>query len=114
VRDVEELHKNSPALVTELLHTAAFQRNTLGNPLYARKAQYARLTAQTVAEFWKNHLSLDRIVVAGLNVNHDDLAAASLDLFKHVTPNAFQPRASAQYTGGEFRLGEKKNLVPAC
>jgi len=102
-RDSKEMASNPPAHVAELMHTAGFGGVGLGRPLYTRKSNYDALTPETLGAFWSSSLSLDRMCVAAINVNHAELESAASAALGHLPSAASVPKQPARYVGGDFR-----------
>lgn len=103
-------------LLLDWIHAAAFQGNTLGLSKYCKTEEAGRITRQHLFSYISQYHTPNRIVVAGVGVEHDFL--------KNIAEKLFDPRTSAweedpsllmtnmppldqsvaQYTGGEYRV----------
>ncbi|MES1915136.1 MAG: hypothetical protein MHM6MM_007125 [Cercozoa sp. M6MM] len=73
----EQLLKNDPVFtINDLALSAAFGGKGLGKPLYASDDLLATLDQQTMRDFGYHYAHRDRIVIAGVNVDHQALVAA--------------------------------------
>uniref|UniRef100_F1L1J9 Mitochondrial-processing peptidase subunit alpha n=1 Tax=Ascaris suum TaxID=6253 RepID=F1L1J9_ASCSU len=104
------------ALLTDWIHEAAFNGNTLGFSKYCPPENVNKIQRQHLFSYMKQYHSPDRMVVAGIGVDHDILVDAARELFDAskttwakdsslLLPN--EPpldKSAAQYTGGDKRV----------
>ncbi|OZC05001.1 hypothetical protein X798_08029 [Onchocerca flexuosa] len=100
-------------LLTDWIHAAAYNSNTLGFTKYCPEENVMNITQEHIYTFMKQYYKPDRIVVAGIGVDHDALVSLSRELFNDSkTAWAEDPSlllekippiddSLAQYTGGE-------------
>ncbi|KAH7695171.1 peptidase M16 inactive domain-containing protein, partial [Aphelenchoides avenae] len=99
-----------------LMDWAAFQGNTLGFSKFCKPENTMRVTRKHVLSFLSQYYTPERIVLAGVGVDHDYLVEAGKKYFsfaesswaKHpaFTLNPLPPvdHSIAQYTGGDVRV----------
>jgi len=93
--------------VTELLHAAAYQNNTLGFPTHCSEQSLEYFNEETMRKFMADYFTPDRMVFVGVNVNHDELCKwlmRSFAEYKTPPPNPHVQRPRATYTGGDCRM----------
>lgn len=69
--EITEIWAKPELILPELLHTAAYQDNTLGNPLLCPREQLPHIDASVVREYRDIFYRPDRLVVAFAGVEHD-------------------------------------------
>ncbi|EFO27286.2 peptidase M16 inactive domain-containing protein [Loa loa] len=100
-------------LLTDWIHAAAYNSNTLGFSKYCPEESIMAINQEHIYTFMKQYYKPNRIVVAGIGVDHDALVSLSRELFDgSKTAWAKDPSilleknppiddSIAQYTGGE-------------
>lgn len=103
-------------LLSDWIHQAAFQSNTIGLPRYCPSDGVGEITSSHVLSYLSQYYTPDRIVVTGIGIDHDWLVDAAKELFdprestwvqqperllKNIPP---LDDSLAQYTGGEVRI----------
>lgn len=103
-------------LLTDWIHQAAFNSNTIGLPRYCPSDGVGPILSSHVLSFLSQYYTPDRIVLAGVGIDHDWLVDAAKKLFdprestwsqhperllKNIPP---LDDSLAQYTGGEIRV----------
>jgi len=88
-------------LLNERIHAAAFQNNTLGNPLFSNLTSLKYFDQQSLAEFFSTHFTAKRLVVSAVGFDHDTLVEYVNTVFPALPPDVDHKFASAKYTGGE-------------
>lgn len=114
--DMPKKIESTEPLLTDWLHMAAFRDNTLGFSKFTSENALSKITKKHVNSYISQYHAPERIVVAGVGVDHDDLVAAVERHFKPGTamweknPEILLPKlpqidnSVAQYTGGEVRI----------
>ncbi|XP_071628810.1 mitochondrial-processing peptidase subunit alpha [Temnothorax longispinosus] len=113
--ELESLHtrpEQEPILM-DMIHAAAYRQNTLGLPKICPEKNIERIDRKILHTYLKHHYVPNRMVVAGVGVEHDDLVHAVTKYFVDQKPiweeqpdlilpnNANTVDMSvAQYTGG--------------
>jgi processing peptidase subunit alpha len=115
VIDVQNaLKENTEGMLSELLHQAAYQGNTLGQKLYADEKDLPKFTAEALRKFIREQCTPDRLIVIGVNVNFEEICKWTARSFaEHSLSAASAPAKSmppALYTGGEIRIAEQNPL----
>lgn len=70
--EVNEISKKPEFMIPELLHETAFPNNTLGLPLICPKDRIHSITPEVLWSYRSMFFKPERIVVAGVGVNHED------------------------------------------
>lgn len=98
-------------LLMDMIHAAAFHDNTLGLPKLCPEENGGKIDRNVLLTYLKHHHTPDRMVVAGVGVNHDDLvryvekyfaantATWNLETVLHKGADSVDT-SIAQYTGG--------------
>ncbi|RKP26390.1 Metalloenzyme, LuxS/M16 peptidase-like protein, partial [Syncephalis pseudoplumigaleata] len=73
--EIEEVWSKPELILPELFHQAAYQGNTLGNPLLCPIERLDAIQLSTLHEFRRRWYHPGRIVLAGAGVEHDALVA---------------------------------------
>lgn len=93
--EIAEIWAKPELILPELVHTAAFRDNTLGNPLLCPEERLAHIDKGTVARYRDAFYRPDRIVMAFAGVDH----ARAVDLAN--TYFGDMPASTATPTGSE-------------
>jgi len=99
------LEKDADAMVSELLHKAAFCNNTLGLSTLASERSMNYYTPDTIRNYMLDHFAPERMVLVGVNVEHSELAKWVMRSFADYNAIPLKKRADnkAKYTGGDVR-----------
>uniref|UniRef100_A0A1I7YJ78 Mitochondrial-processing peptidase subunit alpha n=1 Tax=Steinernema glaseri TaxID=37863 RepID=A0A1I7YJ78_9BILA len=115
-------------LLTDWVHEAAFRGNTLGLSKYCKDEGITAINREHLFSYLKQHHTPQRMVVAGVGVEHDALVAATKKHFDMSTSSWNKDssillpeipeidNSLAQYTGGEKRVERdlsEKGLGPS-
>uniref|UniRef100_A0A8C4X0E4 Mitochondrial-processing peptidase subunit alpha n=1 Tax=Eptatretus burgeri TaxID=7764 RepID=A0A8C4X0E4_EPTBU len=97
------------AILTEMIHAAAFRENTVGLSRYCPRENLPLIGSEALRGFLRNHYTPDRVVLAGVGVKHDHLVEAAQRYLVGAQPSwGLSPPtevdcSTAQYSGGEVR-----------
>jgi len=102
------LNPMQEAFTVEAIHAAAFANNTVGLPKICPLTNIESMTRATLMNYLSNYHSPERMVVAGVGVDHHELVEAAQKHFVDSKPAWSQTNKSpksvdnsvAQYTGG--------------
>ena len=93
--------------MVEAIHAAAYNNNTLGLPKLCPVENLGTINRQTLTSYLGNYHTPERMVLAGVGVEHDVLVRAAEDFFEKKPASWVQPEKKrkpdeslAQYTGG--------------
>lgn len=105
----KELEESPDAMVSELLHKAAYCNNTLGLSPVATDRSLAYFKPETIRSFLLDHFAPERMVLVGVNVAHSELSKWAMRSFAdyNAIPLKPRPETKAAYTGGDLRLDGK-------
>jgi len=94
------------AIVNELLHKAAYCNNTLGHSTVASDRSLAYFTPETIRSFMLDHFAPERMVLVGVNVDHQDLSKWAMRSFAdyNAIPMKKRDAPKAAFTGGDLRV----------
>merc|ERR1719473_124584 len=103
--DRAALESNPDAMISELLHKAAFCNNTLGQSPIASERALSYFTPETVREYLLNNFAPERMVLVGVNVEHSELSKWAMRSFAdyNAIPMKARDEPVAKYTGGDAR-----------
>ena len=102
------MRPDQETLLTEAVHAAAFSGNTLGLPKFAPAESLDQINRAVLHNYMAQYHTPDRMVLAGVGVDHDRLVAAAQKHFVDAQPvwqassssPAKRDNSLAQYTGG--------------
>ncbi|EAN89758.1 mitochondrial processing peptidase alpha subunit, putative [Trypanosoma cruzi] len=109
--------------VMQKVETVAFHREPLGNPRHVPENNNGNITSKILMEHYSQYVTPERVIIAGVNVNHDELIAEYENTpYPHSksAPHhaAFEKQNSVaafdinaeknQYTGGEAHEHENR------
>lgn len=98
-------------LLMELIHQAAYRSNTLGLPSLCPSENIDKISVQQLKQFLAAHYLPSRMVLAGVNVNHEEFVRLAEEHFVNA-PVSWEgierpplvDHSISQYTGGEMRV----------
>merc|ERR1712127_723271 len=98
--------QDADAIVSELLHKAAFCNNTLGQSTLASERSMPYFTPETIRGYILDHFAPERMALVGVNVSHSELTKWAMRSFAdyNAIPMKKRDAAKAAYTGGDLRL----------
>jgi len=114
--DLAYLQRDKGALLTELLHEAAFRQSPLSRSVYCNPNNISKMNTDMLLDFVEENFTVDRIAVLGIGVDHDDLLDDVSNYFdssrsKPSTPVASLP--SKFYGGSDLRQEDGTSKVVA-
>lgn len=94
------------AIVSELLHKAAYCNNSLGHSTLASERSMNYFTPETIRSFMLDHFAPERMVLVGVNVDHAEVAKWAMRSFAdyNAIPMKKRDAPKANYTGGDLRV----------
>ncbi|EGI65188.1 Mitochondrial-processing peptidase subunit alpha [Acromyrmex echinatior] len=113
--ELESLHTRpeQESILMDMIHSAAYKHNTLGLPKICPEKNIEKIDRKTLHTYLKHHYVPNRMVIAGVGIEHDDLIHAVTKYFvdqKSIweeQPDLIFPNNAntvdvsiAQYTGG--------------
>merc|ERR1712151_40653 len=100
------LEQDPDAMVSELLHKAAYCNNTLGYSALASERSMPYFTPETIRSYMLDHFAPERMVLVGVNVEHTELSKWAMRSFADYNAIPMKKRdvPKAAYTGGDLRL----------
>uniref|UniRef100_V5EKW6 Alpha-MPP n=2 Tax=Kalmanozyma brasiliensis (strain GHG001) TaxID=1365824 RepID=V5EKW6_KALBG len=93
--EIQEIWSKPEMILPELLHTTAYQGNTLGNPLLCPIESLEQMTADNLRNFMSTWYRPERIVVAGSGMPHEQLVELSEKLFGDLKPASESARLNS-------------------
>merc|ERR1712151_1449334 len=100
------LEQNPDAMVSELLHKAAYCNNTLGFSALASDRSMPYFTPETIRSFMLDHFAPERMVLVGVNVAPEELSKWAMRSFAdyNAIPMTKREAPAATYTGGSVMI----------
>jgi len=97
---------DADAMVSELLHKAAYCNNSLGFSSLASERSMSYFTPETIRSFMLDHFAPERMVLVGVNVAHSELTKWAMRSFAdyNAIPLKKRDEVKAAYTGGDLRM----------
>lgn len=116
---MEDIHNgpNSEPLLVELIHQAAYRGNTLGLPGICPEENLDKITVKELKQFLAAYYSPSRMVLAAVNVDHDQLVDLTKQYFVNMDTswNGVEHRgvdqSVSQYTPGEVKVCEQNHYI---
>lgn len=96
--EIAEIWSKPELILPELVHTAAFKDNTLGNPLLCPEERLSAITRDTVIRYRELFYRPDRIVVAFAGVEHGEAVKLTEQFFGDMKAST---RPAPSRTGSE-------------
>uniref|UniRef100_A0A2K6U0V7 Peptidase, mitochondrial processing subunit alpha n=1 Tax=Saimiri boliviensis boliviensis TaxID=39432 RepID=A0A2K6U0V7_SAIBB len=93
-------------LLTEMIHEAAYRENTVGLHRFCPAENIAKMSREVLHSYLRNYYTPDRMVLAGVGVEHEQLVGCAHKYLLGVQPAwgsveaVDVDRSVAQYTGG--------------
>eukprot|EP00062_Callorhinchus_milii_P017235 gi/632969366/ref/XP_007901049.1/ PREDICTED: mitochondrial-processing peptidase subunit alpha [Callorhinchus milii] len=97
-------------LLTEMIHAAAYRSNTVGLPRFSPTENIDKIDQTLLHTYLQNYYTPDRIVLAGVGMEHERLVEYASKYLQGVTPSwgtgkvIDVDRSIAQYTGGIIKV----------
>ncbi|XP_023982087.1 mitochondrial-processing peptidase subunit alpha isoform X3 [Physeter macrocephalus] len=104
-------------LLTEMIHEAAYRENTVGLHRFCPTENIAKIDRSVLHSYLRNHYTPDRMVLAGVGVEHGHLVECARKYLLGARPawgSGAAARADgsvAQYTGGLVKLERDMSSV---
>merc|ERR1719471_2288609 len=97
----DALAADPDAMVSELLHKAAYCNNTLGYSTLASERSMPYFTPETIRSFMLDHFAPERMTLVGVNVAQDELSKWAMRSFAdyNAIPMTKREAPKALYTG---------------
>ncbi|KAI9314393.1 Metalloenzyme, LuxS/M16 peptidase-like protein [Dichotomocladium elegans] len=117
--EIEEIWSKPEMILPEILHTVAYQNNTLGNPLLCPPENLEAMSPELIKSYMKDWYRPERMVIAACGAEHDKVVDLAYKCFgslpKSVEPidtvethaEALRRQAAVAAEGGK----EKPSLV---
>lgn len=86
--EINEIWSKPELILPELVHTAAYQNNTLGNPLLCPEERLAHINRNTILEYRDIFYQPERLVVAFAGVEHATAVKLSEQYFGDMKPSS--------------------------
>ena len=85
--EVDEIWERPELILPELVHMAAYEGNTLGNPLLCPRERLGEINRDVVLRYREAFYNPDRIVVAFAGVPHNEAVKLTEQLFGDMKPS---------------------------
>ncbi|KAG6015364.1 hypothetical protein E4U54_003636, partial [Claviceps lovelessii] len=107
--EIAEIWSKPELILPELVHTAAFKDNTLGNPLLCPEERLAEIGRDTVMQYREKFYQPERMVLAFAGVDHGVAVGLAEQFFGDMKGSGVSSSASAS-AGSETSSGEAAQL----
>ncbi len=94
--EIREIWAKPELILPELVHHVAYQDNTLGMPLLCPEEQLDVLDRETLRSFMRDWYRPERMVVAGVGMEHDQLVRLAEEHFGSLGSTEIYPRESGK------------------
>jgi processing peptidase subunit alpha len=98
--EVREIWQKPELILPEILHSVAFKDNTLGMPLLCPEPQLDVLGEKEVKGFMKDWFKPERMVIAGVGMQHEELVELAEKEFGQMVPSTLLHTQSPRSTSG--------------
>ena len=102
--DIQNTIKNGSFAVQDVLHTVAFQGETLGAPLMCNHHSAETMNGDVIAKFKAGNFSPSRLVVSAVGVEHARMVEYVEEHLGDLAKGSPAPIAPATYAGGDMRV----------
>ena len=99
--EIAEIWSKPELILPELVHTAAFKDNTLGNPLLCPEDRLGAINRDTVLMYRDLFYRPERMVVAFAGVSHDDAVKLAEEHFGSMPSSTISTSAGSETSEGE-------------
>ena len=82
--EIEEIWSKPEMILPEILHTAAYQGNTLGNPLLCPPESLENMSSELIKGYMKDWYRPERMVIAACGTDHDQVVKLADKYFGHL------------------------------
>lgn len=79
--EIREIWAKPEMILPELVHTVAYRDNTLGMPLLCPEERLEEITSDTLRAYMRDWYKPERMVVAGVGMEHDALVQLATEHF---------------------------------
>lgn len=111
--EVREIWQKPELILPEILHSVAFKDNTLGMPLLCPESQLDVLGEKEVRGFMRDWFKPERMVVAGVGMQHEELVDLAQKEFGNVaaSPSSSKEQVLHQTDAGRSQPSGSKHFA---
>lgn len=109
--EIREIWAKPELILPEILHTVAFQNNTLGMPLLCPESQLAVLGEKEIRQFMSDWYRPERLVVAGVGMPHEQLCELTEKFFGAASPSSSLDIPSSSLRGASAQPAGAKGFA---
>ncbi|EKX48409.1 hypothetical protein GUITHDRAFT_106014 [Guillardia theta CCMP2712] len=109
--DIQNSMKNGAFAVQDVLHTVAYQGQTLGAPMLCNPHAAEMMKGSVIEAFKQTTISPQRIIVSAVGVDHDRMVEYADKAFGEMQPRSVSELVAAQYGGGDCRVPSEPGQV---
>ncbi|KAK2012371.1 insulinase [Colletotrichum eremochloae] len=110
--EIKEIWSKPELILPELVHTAAFKDNTLGNPLLCPEERLGSISRETIRRYRDLFYRPERIVVAFAGVDHGQAVKLAEQYFGDMKGSSYQEPTLSR-TGSETSLDSSSSQASA-
>ncbi|KAI9033730.1 Metalloenzyme, LuxS/M16 peptidase-like protein [Phycomyces nitens] len=93
--EIEEIWSKPEMILPEILHTVAYENNTLGNPLLCPPENLERMTPELIRSYMKTWYRPERMVITACGAEHEKVVELAVQHFGQV-PASKDPMDSVE------------------
>lgn len=93
--EIQEIYSKPEMILPEILHTVAFENNTLGNPLLCPEENLATMSPELIKGFMKDWYRPERMVIAACGAEHEQVVELAQKYFGDL-PKSTEPLDSVE------------------
>jgi processing peptidase subunit alpha len=108
--EIREIWAKPELILPEIVHHVAYKDNTLGMPLLCPEERLQHITADTVRGFMKDWYKPERIVVAGVGMEHEQLVDLTAQHFGHLSAGSSVSSSSTSSTSHLHQTSKAPSL----
>ncbi|GHJ84356.1 hypothetical protein NliqN6_0758 [Naganishia liquefaciens] len=94
--EIREIWAKPEMILPELVHTVAYRDNTLGMPLLCPEERLPEITSETLRTYMRDWYKPERMVIAGVGMEHEHLVHLATEHFGNMTSSAAANAANAK------------------
>ncbi|KAI9268091.1 Metalloenzyme, LuxS/M16 peptidase-like protein [Phascolomyces articulosus] len=110
--EIEEIWSKPEMILPEIMHTVAYQGNTLGNPLLCPPENLETMSSDLIKGYMKDWYRPERMVIAACGTEHDQVVQLANKYFGHL-PKSNEPVLDSVETHAEALRRQQAQGVSA-
>lgn len=111
--EIEEIWSKPEMILPEILHTVAYQGNTLGNPLLCPPENLAAMTPDLIKSYMQTWYKPERMVIAACGAQHDQVVDLALKYFGDIPASSKEDMLDSVTTHAEALKRQRASATNA-